>query len=207
MFFAITKDSLKCYGGKYNEKKLWCKGNLLPHAGIYYQHLYNADGTPNAMNAAWGGISDTTELSVCLSEGHKTVKNLLRTGAFTVSMGDAKHVAACDYVGIASGNNTRDKLAKAGFTVSKSESVDAPVINELAVCMECTVKSYDPETGLLVGEIVNVSVDESAMTDGKVDVAKVAPITFDPFNNAYHVLGEKVGNAFFDGMALRQKQR
>ena len=158
---------------------------------VFIIATYNDDGSADAMNAAWGGISDTTELSVCLSEGHKTVKNLLRTGAFTVSMGDAKHVAACDYVGIASGNNTRDKLAKAGFTVSKSESVDAPVIN------------YDPETGLLVGEIVNVSVDESAMTDGKVDVAKVAPITFDPFNNAYHVLGEKVGNAFSDGMALR----
>ena len=156
---------------------------------VFIIATYNDDGSADAMNAAWGGISDTTELSVCLSEGHKTVKNLLRTG--------------CDYVGIASGNNTRDKLAKAGFTVSKSESVDAPVINELAVCMECTVKSYDPETGLLVGEIVNVSVDESAMTDGKVDVAKVAPITFDPFNNAYHVLGEKVGNAFSDGMALR----
>ena len=170
---------------------------------VFIIATYNDDGSADAMNAAWGGISDTTELSVCLSEGHKTVKNLLRTGAFTVSMGDAKHVAACDYVCIASGNNTRDKLAKAGFTVSKSESVDAPVINELAVCMECTVKSYDPETGLLVGEIVNVSVDESAMTDGKVDVAKVAPITFDPFNNAYHVLGEKVGNAFSDGMVLR----
>ena len=184
---------------------------------VFIIATYNDDGSADAMNAAWGGISDTTELSVCLSEGHKTVKNLLRTGAFTVSMGDAKHVAACDYVGIASGNNTRDKLAKAGFTVSKSESVDAPVINELAVCMECTVKSYDPEavaaecrlksydpeSGRLVGEIVNVSVDESAMTDGKVDVAKVAPITFDPFNNAYHVLGEKVGNAFSDGMALR----
>ena len=140
---------------------------------VFIIATYNDDGSADAMNAAWGGISDTTELSVCLSEGHKT------------------------------GNNTRDKLAKAGFTVSKSESVDAPVINELAVCMECTVKSYDPETGLLVGEIVNVSVDESAMTDGKVDVAKVAPITFDPFNNAYHVLGEKVGNAFSDGMALR----
>ena len=137
---------------------------------VFIIATYNDDGSADAMNAAWGGISDTTELSVCLSEGHKTV---------------------------------RDKLAKAGFTVSKSESVDAPVINELAVCMECTVKSYDPETGLLVGEIVNVSVDESAMTDGKVDVAKVAPITFDPFNNAYHVLGEKVGNAFSDGMALR----
>ena len=103
---------------------------------VFIIATYNDDGSADAMNAAWGGISDTTELSVCLSEGHKTVKNLLRTGAFTVSMGDAKHVAACDYVGIASGNNTRDKLAKAGFTVSKSESVDAPVINELAVCMD-----------------------------------------------------------------------
>lgn len=92
---------------------------------VFIIATYNEDGSADAMNAAWGGISDTTELSVCLSEGHKTVKNLLRTGAFTVSMGDAKHVAACDYVGIASGNNTRDKLAKAGFTVSKSESVDA----------------------------------------------------------------------------------
>ena len=186
--------------------------NFGAHASIYPQPVfilaaYGEDGTPCAMNAAWGGISDDQELSFCVSPSHRTVKDLLARGAFTVSMGDAKHVAACDYVGIASGNNTRDKLAKAGFTVSKSESVDAPVINELAVCMECTVKSYDPETGLLVGEIVNVSVDESAMTDGKVDVAKVAPITFDPFNNAYHVLGEKVGNAFFDGMALRQKQR
>ena len=90
---------------------------------VFIIATYNDDGSADAMNAAWGGISDTTELSVCLSEGHKTVKNLLRTGAFTVSMGDAKHVAACDYVGIASGNNTRDKLAKAGFTVSKSESV------------------------------------------------------------------------------------
>ena len=164
---------------------------------------YDENGKPDAMNAAWGGLYDTNLVELCLSAGHKTTKNILQKRAFTVSFADAENVAACDYVGIASGNNTRDKLAKAGFTVSKSESVDAPVINELAVCMECTVKSYDPETGLLVGEIVNVSVDESAMTDGKVDVAKVAPITFDPFNNAYHVLGEKVGNAFSDGMALR----
>lgn len=130
---------------------------------VFIIATYNEDGSADAMNAAWGGISDTTELSVCLSEGHKTVKNLLRTGAFTVSMGDAKHVAACDYVGIASGNNTRDKLAKAGFTVSKSESVDAPVINELAVCMECTVKSYNPRDrppGWARSSIV--SVDESS---------------------------------------------
>ena len=89
-----------------------------------------------------------------------------------------------------------NKLDAAGMTVTKSENVDAPMINELAVCMECKLISYDPEICIMKGEIVNVSVDESAMTDGKVDVSKVAPITFDPFNNAYHVIGEKVGEAW-----------
>jgi flavin reductase (DIM6/NTAB) family NADH-FMN oxidoreductase RutF len=118
-------------------------------------------------------------------------------------MADAAHVAGCDYVGIASGNQTPDKFAKAGFTATKSELVNAPIINELAVCMECRVISYDKETCILRGEIVNVSVDESAMTDGKVDVAKVAPICFDPFNHAYHVLGAEVGKAWDAGKALK----
>ena len=170
---------------------------------VFIIATYNEDGSADAMNAAWGGISDTTELSVCLSEGHKTVKNLLRTGAFTVSMGDAKHVAACDYVGIASGNNTRDKKAKPERQKPTLGGSLAYAKALLPLALECRFVSFDEESELLVGEIVNVSVDESAMTDGKVDVAKVAPITFDPFNNAYHVLGEKVGNAFFDGMALR----
>ena len=164
---------------------------------------YDEEGTPDAMNAAWGGISDDTQLSICLSPGHKTVKNILARGAFTVSMADVSHVAACDYVGIESANNVAGKLDKAGFTVTKSANVDAPIINELAVCAECKVKSYDPESCRLVAEIVNVSVDEAAMTDGKVDVAKVQPITFDPFNNEYYVLGEKVGNAFSDGKNLK----
>lgn len=114
-------------------------------------------------------------------------------------MADAKHVAECDYFGIASGNNVKDKLAVAGLTVTKSELVDAPIINELAVCVECRLISYDADSCIMKGEIVNVSVDEAALTDGKVDVAKVAPITFDPFNNAYHVIGEKVGDAWGDG--------
>ena len=87
--------------------------------------------------------------------------------------------------------------------LTKSENVNAPVINELAVCVECKVKSYDENICRLVGQIVNVSVDEATLTDGKVDVAKVAPITFDPFNNEYYVLGEKVGNAFSDGKAIK----
>ena len=164
---------------------------------------YDENGVPDAMNAAWGGISESNEISMCLSEGHKTVKNILSRKAFTVSMADAAHVVECDYVVIESGNQVANKVEKAGFTVEKSERVDAPIINELAVCLECKFKSYDPETCRMVGEIINVSVDESVMTDGKVDVDKVAPITFDPFNNAYHVLGAKVGNAFADGAKLK----
>lgn len=164
---------------------------------------YDENGNADAMNAAWGGISDDKEISMCLSAEHKTVKNILERKAFTVSMGDAAHVEACDYVGLVSGNKVPDKLKKAGFTITKSELVDAPIINELAVCVECRMISYDEKTCRMVGEIVNVSVDVSAMTDGKVDITKVAPITFDPFNNAYHVIGEKVGNAFRDGVKLK----
>ena len=177
--------------------------NFGAHASIYPQPVfilaaYGEDGTPCAMNAAWGGISDDQELSFCVSPSHRTVKDLLARGAFTVSMGTAEQVVACDYVGLVSGNQVPDKFARAGFHATKSEFVDAPCIDELPIAVSCRVVSYDPESCRLVGEIVNVSVDESAMTDGKVDVAKVAPITFDPFNNAYHVLGEKVGNAFSD---------
>ena len=163
---------------------------------------YDENGKPNAMNAAWGGISEMKEVSVCLSPGHKTCKNFEETGAFTISMADAKHVAGCDYVGIESGNKESDKFAKAGFTATKSGFVNAPIINELAVCLECKVISYNKDSCILKGEIVNVSVDEEAMTDGKVDVAKVAPICFDPFNHAYHVLGDKVGDAWGSGKEL-----
>jgi flavin reductase (DIM6/NTAB) family NADH-FMN oxidoreductase RutF len=163
---------------------------------------YDENGVPNAMNAAWGGISEEKEISICLSPGHKTCRNFAATGAFTVSMADAAHVAACDYVGIASGNQTPDKFARAGFTATRSALVNAPIINELAVCLECRVISFDTDSCILKGEIVNVSVDEAALTDGKVDVAKVAPICFDPFNRAYHVLGEKVGDAWGSGRPL-----
>ena len=171
---------------------------------VFIIATYGEDGTPDAMNAAWGGISDGNELSMCLSAGHKTVKNILKRKAFTVSMADAAHVVACDYVGIASGNDVADKFAKAGFHAVKSEYVDAPLIEELAVAVECRLTSYDEETCRMVGEIVNISVDESVLDEqGKVDVAKVQPITFDPFNNTYVKLGEVVGNAFKDGAALK----
>ena len=171
---------------------------------VFIIATYNDDGSADAMNAAWGGISDTTELSVCLSEGHKTVKNLLRTGAFTVSMGTAEQVVACDYVGLVSGNQVPDKFARAGFHATKSEFVDAPCSDELPIAVSCRVVSYDPESCRLVGKIVNVSVDEAYLTpEGKVDVDKVAPITYDSFNKTYVRLGAVVGRAFHDGAALK----
>jgi len=171
---------------------------------VYIIGTYGADGTPNAMNAAWGGISEDTEVSICVSADHKTTENILARKAFTVSMATAQQVAACDYVGIVSGNKEPDKFAKAGFHATKSEFVDAPLIDELPMALECKLISYDPETCRLVGQIVNVSADESVLGEnGKVDAAKLRPITYDPMNHHYLALGEKVGQAFHDGLALK----
>ena len=171
---------------------------------VYIIGTYDADGTPNAMNAAWGGISEETEISICISADHKTTENILSRKAFTVSMATAKYTAACDYVGIVSGNQVPDKFVKAGFHATKSEFVDAPLIDELPMALECELISYDSESCRLVGRIVNVSADESVLGDnGKVDVKKLQPITYDSMNHHYLVLGEKVGQAFHDGVALK----
>jgi len=161
---------------------------------------YSDDGTPDVMNAAWGMITDASEITISLSE-HKTTENLRKKGAFTVSMATEETVVACDYVGIVSAKDEPDKFAKAGFHAVKSGKVDAPLIEELPMALECTVKSY--EDGILTGTIVNVTADESILTDGKIDPAKLKPITFDPVNNAYIGLGQKVGNAFQDGKKLK----
>ena len=165
---------------------------------------YDENGVPNAMNAAWGAISDYTQISVCVSSGHKTMKNIRAKKAFTVSIADAANVVAADYVGIVSGNKEPNKFEKAGFHATKSEFVDAPIIDELPMAMECALVSYDPESCRLVGKIVNVSADESILNDsGRVDPQKLRPITFDPMNNTYVVLGETVGQAFKDGAKLK----
>ncbi|MCD8079541.1 MAG: flavin reductase family protein, partial [Bacteroides sp.] len=171
---------------------------------VFIIATYGEDDTPNAMNAAWGGISEMKEISICISGGHKTTANILSRKAFTVSMAEAGQVAACDYVGIVSGNKVADKFAKAGFHAVKSEFVDAPLIEELSIAIECKLIDFNPETGILRGEIVNVSVDERVLDEnGKVDPAKAMPIIFDPFNNDYLKVGEKAGNAFSDGKQLK----
>ena len=181
---------------------------------VFILATYDEDGTPDAMNAAWGGISEEKELSMCISAEHKTTANILARKAFTISMATAEQLVACDYVGIASGNTEPRKLEKAGWHTTRSEFVDAPLIDELPMALECKLVSYDPQTCRLVsydpencrlvGEIVNVSADESVLDEaGKIDPDKLRPITFDPIHNAYRVLGEKVGNAFRDGAKLK----
>ncbi len=172
---------------------------------VFIVAAYDKDGTPCCMNAAWGGISEENEISICLSAEHKTTKNIVESGAFTVSMADADHVIECDYVGIVSGNDVPDKLARAGFHAVKSELVNAPIIEELPMTLECKLKSYDPDTCRLVGEIVNVSADEKILdNDGKIAAEKLRPITYDSARHEYLVVGEKVGNAFRDGLKLKK---
>ena len=164
---------------------------------------YNENGTPNAMNAAWGGLYDSDKVVLCLSAGHKTTKNIQAKGAFTVAFADAAHVVPADYVGMASGNNEPKKMDKSGFHTTKSEFVDAPLIDELPVTLECSFLKVN-EDGNIIGQIVNVSIDESVLgSDGKLDMGKFRPISFEPAGNGYHVLGERVGNAFSDGGKLK----
>lgn len=163
---------------------------------------YDEEGNANAMNAAWGGLYESNMIELCLSAGHKTTRNIKAKGAFTVSFADADHVAACDYVGMASANTVSDKMEKAGFTTEKSAFVDAPVIKELPMALECRLVKVTEE-GNIIGEIVNVNAEESILgEDGLIDASKLRAISFDPVHNDYLVLGEKVGNAFSDGSVL-----
>ncbi len=169
---------------------------------VFIIAAYDESSNANALNCAWGGISEEKEISLCISENHKTTANILCSKAFTVSMATADFVKECDYLGLASGNNVPNKLEVCGFHTVKSEFVNAPIIEELPMAVECELISYDPETCRLVGRIVNISMDESVLTDGKVDLSKLRPICYDSFHHGYHIIGERVGNAFADGKPL-----
>lgn len=183
-------------------KNFGAKPILYPQP-VFIIGSYDENGVPDAMNAAWGGISESNEISICLSAEHKTVKNILKRKAFTVSMATVDTVTPCDFVGLVSANDEPNKLEKAGFHTAKSAFVDAPIIEELPMTVECRLIGYDPETCRMVGEIVNVCADEKVLTNGNIDPTKLRPITYDGMNHAYYALGEKVGNAFKDGLTLK----
>ena len=157
---------------------------------------WDADHNPDVMMAAWAGQYDAKQIVISLSK-HKTTENLELTGAFTVSFADIRTVAESDYLGIVSGNQVPDKVARVGFTVTPSPNVDAPLINEYPLTLECKVISW--EDGILVGEVVNQSADERILTDGKVDLAKLQPIVFDAAGMCYRAIGDVVGGAWDAG--------
>ena len=164
---------------------------------------YDENGNPDAMNAAWGGVYDTNQVMLCLADDRKTAKNILLKKAFTVSFADDKHVVEADYVGIVSANKVPDKLARAGLHTVKSEFVDAPLLTDFPLAIECALDHVN-EDGIIVGNIVNVSADESVL-DGKgnVDIGKAGIITYNSAQHDYRVLGDKVGNAFSDGKKIK----
>lgn len=134
---------------------------------------YDENGKADAMNAAWGGIYDSDKVVLCLSENHKTTQNIKKRGAFTVSFADTAHVVEADYVGLVSANEVEDKLERAGFHTTKSEFVDAPLINELPMTLECKLIKVN-EDGNIIGEIVNVNADDSVLgEDGMIDATKL----------------------------------
>ena len=162
---------------------------------------YNEDGSIDVMNAAWGTMYDRDQVILNLTESHKTVKNIKARKAFTVSIADEKNVIAADYFGIVSGNNTKDKFEKSGLTATKSEKVDAPIINEFPLCLECEFIEYN-DYGVL-GKVVNTTADEKVMNGDCVDITKVSAIAFDPYTHGYYKVAERVGEAFKDGMKLK----
>ncbi len=162
---------------------------------------YNEDGSVNVMNAAWGTMFERDQVLLNLTETHKTVKNIKERKAFTVSIADSNHVLEADYFGVVSGNNTPNKFEKSGLSATKSERVDAPIINEFPICMECEFIEYG-DSGV-IGKVVNISVDENVMNGDKVDMTKVSAIAFDPYTHGYYKVTQRVGEAFKDGLKLK----
>lgn len=167
---------------------------------------YNEDGSVNVMNAAWGTMQERNHVALNLTETHKTVKNIKARGAFTVSIADAAHVVEADYFGVESGNKVSHKFENSGLTASKSEILDAPVINEFPLCLECEFVEY--QSGAygcgVIGKVVNVTADERVMVGDKIDMSLVNAIAFDPYTHGYYQVTERVGEAFRDGLQLKK---
>ncbi len=162
---------------------------------------YNEDGSVDVMNAAWGMAQSMTHLKLCLTESHKTVKNMKRLGACTVSLATKDHAKEADYFGLVSANTVKDKFEKSGLSATKSEKVNAPVIDEFPICMECKVVGFEND-GVLV-EVVGTIVEDKYINEkGNIDLEKTGIISYDPYGHGYYEIGDKIGQAFHEGKNL-----
>ncbi len=166
---------------------------------------FNEDGTVDVMNAAWGTMLERDYVALNLTETHKTVQNIKARKGFVVHIADAKHVVEADYFGIVSGNKVPDKFERSGLTYTKSDLVDAPVINEFPIALECEFVEYqNDETGIgVIGKVVRTSVEEANLKDDKVDIDSIEAIAFDPYTHGYYKVSGRVGEAFKDGLKIK----
>ncbi|MBQ6357304.1 MAG: flavin reductase family protein [Solobacterium sp.] len=170
---------------------------------------YDENGKVNVMNVAWGQIADEDKIILFIGEGKKTWLNIMASGAFTVALADEAHMDAADFFGIASGNKIDDKFERTGYHAVKSVTVNAPIIEEFPVVMECELLEHlkDEHVSAIVGRIVNVKAEESVLDEkGKVDVLKLNAIMFDQFRNGYYMTGRKAGQAWNAGKELMLKK-
>ena len=170
---------------------------------------YDENGKVNVMNVAWGQIADEDKIILFIGEGKKTWLNIMASGAFTVALADEAHMDAADFFGIASGNKIDDKFERTGYHAVKSDKVNAPIIEEFPVVMECELLEHlkDEHVSAIVGRIVNVKAEESVLDEnGKVDVLKTNAIMFDQFRNGYYMTGKKAGQAWNAGKDLMLKK-
>lgn len=178
------------------------KNTVITPEAVLIIGTYDENGVPNAMNAAWGTQTDFSEITISLSK-HKTTENIEKTGAFTVAFGTVDTVTICDYFGVESGSKV-NKIVKAGVHVRKSEHVNAPIIEEFPLTLECECKDWNPETGILVGTIVAQQADEAIITDGKIDLDKMKPIIYDSAIHAYRGIGPVIAQAFSEGFKIKK---
>ena len=169
---------------------------------------YDETGKVQAMNAAWGQICNSDRIALFIDEEHATTQALLKTKAFTVSLADKAHMDVADFFGIASGNKMPDKFARTGYHAVKSAHVNAPVIEEFPVVMECELAEVVATESFycIVGKIVNTTAEEQVLDNaGKVDPSKLDIIAFDQFRHGYYAMGEQVGKAWNAGAGLMKK--
>ena len=170
---------------------------------------YDEHGTVQVMNAAWAQIAAPDKVALFIDEDHATTKAIRATGALTVSIADVEHMDVADFFGIATGNKMANKFERSGYHAIKSAHVNAPVIEEFPVTLECELAGVvDDLIHCVVGTIVSVSADERVVGDkGKIDPAKVNALVFDQFQSGYYAVGEKVGRAWNAGAPLMKAAR
>lgn len=157
-------------------------------------------GRVNYMPAAWVTRTNYAppHIGVALDKRHHTNAGIREHGEFSVSVPGERLLVAADHLGLVSGAKT-DKSRI--FEVFRGELAHAPMVRECPLAMECrVVHTVDqPTNEFFIGEIVNTYCDESCLSAGKPDIARIRPFTLTMPDNRYWAVGAQIGRAWADG--------